>query len=172
MPLYAIGDRQPNVDPTAFVHPEAVVIGAVFIGPQASVWPGAVLRGDSGAIHVGTATSIQDGTVIHCTGEWDTVVGDRCVVGHRVHLEGCTIEEGSLVGSGSVILQGARIGSGSLVAAQALVPPGLQVPPASMARGVPARIVDQAPDRAMIDHSVEVYVRNARWYSTQMRRLD
>ncbi|MDH4016905.1 MAG: gamma carbonic anhydrase family protein, partial [Actinomycetota bacterium] len=88
MALYAIGDRTPTIDPTAFVHPEAVIIGDVTIGAEASIWPSAVLRGDSGRVVVGAQTSVQDGTVVHCTSELDTVIGQRCVVGHRAHLEG------------------------------------------------------------------------------------
>ena len=88
MALYALGDKTPTIDPTAFVHPEAVIIGDVTIGAQSSVWPTAVLRGDHGAIRIGAKTSIQDGTIVHCTSTLDTLVGDRCVVGHNVHLEG------------------------------------------------------------------------------------
>ncbi len=97
MPLYALGERRPTIDPTAFVHPDAVVIGDVTIGPEASIWPTAVLRGDHGAIRVGAQTSVQDGTIVHCTGTLDTVIGDRCVVGHNVHLEGCTIADDCLI---------------------------------------------------------------------------
>lgn len=100
MPIYALGDRVPTIDPTAFVHPDAVVIGDVHLGPESTVWPTAVLRGDHGTIRVGARTSIQDGTVIHCTADLPTVVGDECVVGHNAHLEGCTVEDHCLIGSG------------------------------------------------------------------------
>ena len=83
MPIYALGDRVPVIDPTAFVHPDAVIIGDVHIGSEASIWPTAVLRGDHGAIRVGAQTSVQDGTIVHCTSELDTVIGARCVIGHR-----------------------------------------------------------------------------------------
>ena len=172
MPLYAISDREPTIDPTAFIHPDAVVIGDVTVGPESSVWPGAVLRGDHGRIIIGSQTSIQDGTIIHCTAIWDTVIEDRCVVGHRVHLEGCTIHSDSLIGSGSVVLQGATVGPGALVAAQALVPPGLEIPASHQARGVPARIVTTPPDPDMIASAVDIYVRNSHWYRQELRRLD
>ena len=171
MPLYAIGDAAPTIDPTAFVHPDAVVIGNVTIGAESSVWPGAVLRGDHGRIIVGDQSSVQDGTVIHCTSTWDTVISDRCVIGHRVHLEGCTVEPDALIGSGSVVLQGARIGRGSLVAAQALVAPGTVVPDYQQARGVPARVVETPPDAEMIRASVETYVHNSHWYRSELRRI-
>lgn len=172
MPLYALGEKEPLIDATAFVHPDAVIIGNVQIGPQSSVWPGAVLRGDHGAIVIGESTSIQDGSVVHCTAQWDTIVGDRCVVGHLVHLEGCHVESDSLIGSGSVVLQGVTVGQGSLVAAQALVSPGTAIPPGCIARGVPARIIETPPDRELIEHAVQTYVRNCDWYATDLRRID
>lgn len=172
MARYAIADREPTIDPSAFIHPDAVIIGDVTIGAEASIWPGAVLRGDHGRIIVGAGTSVQDGTVIHCTAQWDTVIADRCVIGHRVHLEGCTIGAGSLIGSGSVVLQGVTVGEGALIAAQALVAPGTVVPDRHQARGVPARIVDTPPDPQMIASAVDIYIRNSHWYRAEMRRLD
>lgn len=171
MPLYAIGERSPQIDPSAFVHPDAVVIGDVTIGPEASVWPTAVLRGDSGRVVVGGRTSVQDGTVVHCTEHDDTVIGQRCVIGHRVHLEGCTIEDDSLVGSGSVVLHGAVVRSGALVAAQALVAPGTEVPSGATALGVPARIRPDSVPEGVIAGSVQTYVANAHWYNAALRRI-
>ncbi len=171
MPLYAIGERTPRIDPRAFVHPDAVVIGDVTVGPESSIWPTAVLRGDSGRIVVGAGTSVQDGSIVHCTSEVDTLIGDRCVIGHRVHLEGCTIEDDSLVGSGSIVLHRAVVRSGGFVAAGAVVSPGTEVPSGAIAMGVPARIrVDAAP-RAMIESSVSTYIANAHWYNAELRRL-
>lgn len=172
MALYAIGDRTPEISSQAFVHPDAVIIGAVSIGPEASIWPGAVLRGDHGRISVGARSSIQDGAVLHCSAEWDTFVGDDCTVGHLAHLEGCHMESGSLVGSGAVVLQNARVGTGSLVAAGAVVSPGTQIPPGALARGVPARIVDGAADPELLAHAVRTYTHNAHWYAAELRRLD
>jgi carbonic anhydrase/acetyltransferase-like protein (isoleucine patch superfamily) len=171
MTLYAIDERTPDIHPSAFVHPDAVIIGDVSVGPEASIWPTAVLRGDSGRIVVGAQTSVQDGTVVHCTEQMDTVIGARCVIGHRVHLEGCTIEDDSLVGSGSVVLHGAVIRSGALVAAQALVSPGSEVPSGATALGVPARIrADSVPD-GVIDHAVATYVANTHRYNAGLRRI-
>src|SRR4051794_1071778 len=133
MAIYALGDRVPQIDPDAFVHPDATVIGDVRLGANTTVWPGAVLRGDYGTITVGERTSIQDGTVVHATGELNTVVGSRCVVGHIVHLEGCTIHDDSLIGSGSVVLHEVVVGPHSLVGANAVVPNGMTVPPYAMA---------------------------------------
>ena len=172
MAIYALGDRMPEIDPTAFVHPDATIIGDVAIGPESSIWPGAVLRGDHGLIRVGARTSIQDGAVVHCTAEHDTVVGDDCTVGHLAHLEGCTIEPGSLVGSGAAVLHRAIVRTGAIVAAQALVPPGMDVAAGALARGVPARIVEGAADPELIAHATRTYVRNSHWYNAEMRRID
>jgi len=171
MALYAIGDRIPTIHPTAFVHPEAVIIGDVVVGAEASIWPTAVLRGDTGRVVIGPQTSVQDGSVVHCTDTLDTVIGARCVIGHRAHLEGCTIEDGSLVGSGSVVLHRAVVRAGGMVAAQALVSPGTEVPSGAIAMGVPARIKPDAVPEGMIESSVETYVRNAHWYNAQLRRI-
>jgi carbonic anhydrase/acetyltransferase-like protein (isoleucine patch superfamily) len=171
MPLYAIGERTPTIDPSAFVHPDAVLIGDVTVGPESSIWPTAVLRGDSGRVVIGARTSIQDGSVLHCTSEVDTIVGDRCVVGHRVHLEGCTLEDDTLAGSGSVILHRAVVRSWGFVAAGAVVAPGTEVPSGAMAMGVPARIKPDAAPRATIEASVATYVANAHWYNAELRRL-
>ena len=171
MALYAIGERTPTIHPTAFVHPDAVIIGDVIVGAEASIWPGAVLRGDTGRVVVGAQTSIQDGSVLHCTDTLDTIIGARCVIGHRAHLEGCTIEDDSLVGSGSVVLHQAVVRTGGMVAAQALVSPGTEVPSGAVAMGVPARIKPDAVPEGMIASSVETYVKNAHWYNAQMRRI-
>lgn len=172
MTLYAIGDREPTIDPAAFVHPDAVIIGDVTIGPESTVWPGAVLRGDHGSIRVGARTSVQDGSVIHCTAELDTVIGDDVTIGHRAHLEGCTIEDEALVGSGSVVLHRAVVRRGALVGAQALVTNDTEVPALAMALGVPAKIrPDALPEGANLT-SAAVYVHNAHWYSAELRRLD
>src|SRR5436305_11662770 len=140
VPVFALGERVPDIDPSAFVHPDAVVIGNVHIGPEATVWPGAVLRGDYGEIYVGARTSVQDGTIVHATAEHPTRIGAECVIGHIAHLEGCTIEDGALVGSGSVVLHRAVVRAGALVGAGAVVPNGMEVPARAMALGIPAKI--------------------------------
>jgi carbonic anhydrase/acetyltransferase-like protein (isoleucine patch superfamily) len=172
MPIYALGDLVPDIDPGAFVHPDAVVIGQVRIGPESTVWPAAVLRGDHGRIIIGARTSVQDGSVVHCTAELDTVIGDGCTIGHLAHLEGCAVEDGALIGSGATVLHRARVGRGALVAAQALVAPGTHVADGALARGVPARIVEGGADPELMSHAVTTYVRNAHWYAAELRRID
>ncbi|WP_421120750.1 gamma carbonic anhydrase family protein [Aquihabitans daechungensis] len=100
MPVYALGHQVPQIHPDAYISPEAVIIGSVTIGSEKLVWPGAVLRGDDGEIHIGARTSIQDGAIIHTTHFQPTTVGDECVIGHLAHLEGCIIHDGALVGPG------------------------------------------------------------------------
>lgn len=171
MPLYALGDKVPTIDPTAFVHPDAVLIGDVTIGAHSSVWPTAVLRADHGAIVVGDRTSVQDGSIIHCTGTLDTVIGNRCVVGHNVHMEGCTVEDDCLIGSGSVVLHKVVVHQYALVGAGAMVPNGTDVPSFAMALGVPARIVPDKVKPGDFDHSVRTYAGNAEWYRRELRLL-
>jgi carbonic anhydrase/acetyltransferase-like protein (isoleucine patch superfamily) len=170
--VYALGDAEPQIDPTAFVHPDAVVIGQVHIGADATVWPTAVLRGDDGQILIGAATSIQDGTIIHTTSVVPTTVGARCVVGHNAHLEGCTIEDGALVGSGSVVLHRALVRTGSLVGANAVVPADMEVPTGAMALGVPASLREGVVRPGLFEEAVESYVRRGRRFRDEMRRLD
>ena len=143
MAIYALGEQVPVIHPTAFVSPDAVIIGSVTIGAESSIWSGAVLRGDDGAIVIGERTSIQDGTVIHTTPAHHTTVGDDCVIGHIVHLEGCIIENGAQVSSGSVVLHRAVISTGAIVAANAVVLNDTFVPPGALAVGAPASIKDR-----------------------------
>jgi carbonic anhydrase/acetyltransferase-like protein (isoleucine patch superfamily) len=171
VPIYALGECEPDIDQTAFVHPDAVVIGRVRIGPEASVWPCAVLRGDHGRIEIGARTSVQDGTVVHTTHEWPTLIGAECVVGHNAHLEGCVVADRCLIGSGSVTLSRARVGTGAVVAAGALVPEGFEVPPGALAAGVPARIRKTGMPGQLIDGPMKSYLDTARRYRAELRRL-
>ena len=172
MPVYALGASTPDIAPSAFVHPEATVIGDVTIGEESTIWPQAVLRGDYGKIVVGARTSIQDGAVVHCTAELDTFIGDDCVVGHLAHLECCVVEDGSLVGTGSIVLHRARVRSGALVGAAALVPNGMDVPAGAIAVGVPARVREGAADSADIARNAVGYVQNGKRYLDELRRVD
>lgn len=170
--IYALGDQVPQIHPDAYVHPDAVIIGSVRIGARSSVWPGAVLRGDDGEILVGERTSIQDGCVVHTTPMHPTVVGDDCVIGHLVHLEGCTVESGSQVSTGAIVLHRAVVRSGGIVAANAVVLNDTEVPSGALAVGAPAVI---KPDRARsgdIAMGVKAYVHKAQRFAEQMRRLD
>jgi carbonic anhydrase/acetyltransferase-like protein (isoleucine patch superfamily) len=172
VPVYEIDGVAPRIDPEAYIHPDAVVIGDVTIGPESSVWPHAVLRGDYGTITIGAATSIQDGTVVHAGPGFPTVIGDGCVIGHIVHLEGCLLEDESLVGSGSVVLHHAVISHGATVGANAVVPNNMVVPEGALALGVPAKVLEGRSDVAMIKLSAAQYVMNAKRYREGLRRID
>lgn len=172
MPVYEIDGVAPRIDPEAYIHPDAVVIGDVTIGPESSVWPHAVLRGDYGRITIGAATSVQDGTVVHAGPGFPTVIGDGCVIGHIVHLEGCLLEDESLVGSGSVVLHHAVISHGATVGANAVVPNNMVVPEGALALGVPAKVFEGRSDVPMIKLSAAQYVMNAKRYREGLRRLD
>ena len=173
MPIYALDDEVPAIDPEAFVHPDAVIIGNVELGAGSSVWPGAVLRGDHGLIRIGDRTSIQDGTIIHTTRQWPTVIGAGCVVGHRAHLEGCVVEHGCLIGSGSLVLNRARVEAGAVVGAAALIREDMVVPAGALAVGVPATIKPDAGQRQAerIADAVQTYLGLAARHRAGTRRI-
>ncbi len=172
MPVYAIGDLEPDIADDAYIHPDAVVMGDVRIGAESSIWPGVVLRGDSGPIIIGDRTSIQDGSVIHTTDWANTRIGNGCVVGHIVHLEGCIIEDDALVGSGSVVLHHAIVRSGGLVGANAVCPEGFEVPSGAMALGIPAKLRLDSVDPMIIKAAADHYVENGKRFARDLRRLD
>ncbi len=172
MAVYALGGAEPKIHPTAFVHPQATVIGNVEIGAEASIWPSAVLRGDEGFIRIGDRTSVQDGSVLHTTLDDPTIVGNDCIIGHIAHLEGCIIEDQALVGNGAVVLHRAVIRTCSLVGSNAVVPNDMEVPSGAMALGVPAKIRENRVTLDMITGGVEAYIERARLYRSQLRRLD
>jgi carbonic anhydrase/acetyltransferase-like protein (isoleucine patch superfamily) len=130
----------PQIGADVYLAPTATLIGDVRIGDRATVWFGAVLRGDATHIEIGAETSVQDNVVIHCAAGLPTIVGDRVTVGHAALLEGCVIEDDTLIGMGAVVLQHARVGSGSLVAAGAVVSERTEIPSGVLAAGVPARV--------------------------------
>ncbi len=173
MPIYALGDREPTIDADAYVHPDATVIGDVRLGPFASVWPQAVLRGDYGYVQIGERTSVQDGSILHCTEFTPTVVGRECVIGHNVHIEGATIADHCLIASGSVVLNGSVVEEGAVVGAGAVMSFNGHVPARRMALGVPARIREgyEVPDRAW-QAIVDRYVENIGVFRAKLRRLD
>ena len=172
MAIYALGDRVPTIDETAYVHPDAVVIGDVRLGPEATIWPNAVLRGDYGTIVVGARTSVQDGTVVHATHELATEIGADCVIGHNTHLEGCRIEPHSLVGSGSIVLHRCVVGPYALVGANAVVTNGTVVPPHAQALGIPAKIKPDSVVEGQFAGAVAMYVANGKRFKKDLRRID
>ncbi len=172
MAVYALGNVTPKIDEDAYVHPAATVIGDVTIGPESTVWPGAVLRGDYGSIQIGARSSIQDGSVLHAGPGFPTIVGDGCVIGHIVHLEGCILEDECLVGSGSIVLHHVTISTGATVGAGAVVLAGTSVPAGALAVGVPASIKPGASNLGVIRIACEEYRQNGRRYLDDLRLID
>lgn len=172
MPIYALGSQEPTIDATAFIHPDAVIIGSVFIGAQSSVWPTAVLRGDDGEIRIGARTSIQDGTVVHTTLEWPTTVGNDCLIGHLAHLEACIIEDGAQVSSGAFVLHRARICSGAIVGANSVVLNDTLVPANALAVGSPAVIKENRARSQDIVFGANNYVQRTERFRRELRRID
>jgi carbonic anhydrase/acetyltransferase-like protein (isoleucine patch superfamily) len=166
-------DHQPTIDATSFVHHSAVLIGRVSVGPDSSIWPTCVLRGDVGPITVGARSNIQDGAIIHLTHELaGATVGDDVTVGHRAIIHGCTVGNKVLVGMGAIILDNAVIGEYSLIGAGALITANKVIPPRSYVLGNPAKVVREVTDRElmMIEGSIVVYVEKAREFLAMQRR--
>lgn len=153
----------PEVDPQAWVAPGATLIGRVRLHAGASIWYGAVLRGDNENISIGTNSNVQDGCVVHADPGFAATIGHGVTVGHRAVLHGCTVGDNALIGMGAVLLNGASIGAGSLVAAGAVVLEGTQVPPGSLVAGTPAKVRRSLTDeeQAGLRLSAETYVGTA-----------
>ncbi|EOA06501.1 carbonic anhydrase/acetyltransferase [Herbaspirillum frisingense GSF30] len=141
MPSYAIEDVIPVVDPTAYVHPTAVLIGDVIVGADCYVGPAACLRGDFGRIVLQRGANVQDTCVIHGFPGHDTVVGENGHIGHGAVLHSCTVQRDALVGMNAVVMDEAVVGEQAIVAACAFVRAGMQVPPRTLVAGLPAKVV-------------------------------
>jgi carbonic anhydrase/acetyltransferase-like protein (isoleucine patch superfamily) len=131
--------KSPTIGRDVFLAPNAVLIGDVHVGDDASIWFGAVLRADSSQIRIGAGTSVQDNAVIHCARDLPTVVGENVIVGHGALLEGCVVEDGAIVGMGAIVLQRARLGARAMLAAGAVLSERSEIAPGMLAAGVPAR---------------------------------
>lgn len=160
-------DSKPKIHPTVFIASDAIIIGDVEIGEDASVWYGSIIRGDVNFIRIGARTNIQDGTLIHVSSKTHaTILEDEITVGHRVTLHGCHIESGCLIGIGAILMDGVRVGQNSLVGAGSLLTPGTQIPPRSLVLGSPARVKRELTDDelAYIDKSWRNYVELKKQY--------
>ena len=151
----------------SYVHSSAILIGNVTLGRDASVWPTAVLRGDSDAIVIGDETNVQDGTIVHVDPGAPVRIGARVTIGHRAVIHGCTIGDDCLIGIGAIILNRALIGAGSMVGAGAVVTEGTVVPPGSLVLGVPAKVV-----RGVDDELRRRIARGAASYVERIRQLE
>ncbi|MEP6788294.1 MAG: gamma carbonic anhydrase family protein [Acidobacteriota bacterium] len=157
----------PKIHETAFIAEDAIVIGDVEIGEDASIWFGSIIRGDVNFIRIGAGTNIQDSTVIHVSSKThSTVLEENITVGHRVVLHGCHVESGCLIGIGAILMDGVRVGKNSLVAAGSLLTPGTQIPPNSLVMGSPAKVKREltTDELAYLDRSWRNYVELKKHY--------
>ncbi len=172
MTEYALGKTAPKLPPTGeyWVAPNAVVIGDVELKQNASVWFGAVLRGDSETIVLGENSNVQDNSVLHADPGFPLVVGKDVTIGHMAMVHGATIGDGSLIGIGAIVLNGARIGRNCLIGAGALVTEGKEIPDDSLALGSPARVLRKITDaeRAMLAAAARHYVENWKRYVAEL----
>lgn len=176
MSIYALGDARPEFPPGGeyWVAPNASLIGRVRLLRGASVWFGAVLRGDNEWIVIGENSNVQDNSVIHTDPGQPVTLGANVTIGHNVIIHSAVIGDNSLIGMGSTVLSGARIGADCLVGANSLVPEGREIPANSIVFGQPARVVREIDDahRSLIRMSAEVYVLNHRRFREQLSALD
>lgn len=176
MPLYELAGIRPTLpeDGACFVAPNATLIGKVILRSGASVWFGAVLRGDNELITIGENSNVQDGSVLHTDPGSPLTIGRNVTIGHMVMLHGCTIGEGSLIGIGSIILNNAKIGKGCLIGANTLIAEGKEIPDHSMVLGSPGKIV-RTLDKEMSEAlrlSADHYVENWKKYAAGLKRVD
>ncbi len=173
MALFALDDLAPRLAASAWVADSAQVMGDVQLGENASVWFGAVLRGDTEPLVIGEGSNVQDNAVVHADHGFPVTVGRNVTVGHQAILHGCSVGDGSLIGIQAVVLNGAKIGRHCLVGAGALVTEGKEFPDGSMIIGSPARVLRQlTPEQiARLDRSAEHYVENARRYRHGLRKI-
>src|SRR5262245_9207632 len=171
--IYSYGERVLVAEGDYYVAPSADVIGSVRLGDGASIWFGAVLRGDNDWIHIGAGSNVQDGSIIHVDPGVPVVVGANVTIGHGVLLHGCHIGDGSLIGNRATVLDGVRIGAGSLIGAGALVTPRTEIPPGSLVMGAPGRVVRQVGPRDLewITHGCKAYQVKAREYAAKLVKV-
>ncbi|MBG6166620.1 carbonic anhydrase/acetyltransferase-like protein (isoleucine patch superfamily) [Labrenzia sp. EL_195] len=168
MPTYALDGRVPDFPQNGdfWIAPNATLIGDIRLREAASVWFGAILRGDNEPVIVGPRSNVQDGCVFHTDMGYPLTIGADCTIGHNAILHGCTVKDNSLIGMGATVLNGAIIGSNCIIGANALIGEGKEIPDNSLVVGIPGKVVRTLPDEAKdnIRKSAEGYVRNWRRY--------
>lgn len=171
MPLFAFEGLEPEVSPDAWIAPTATLVGDVRVEAEASVWYGAVLRGDFGPIVIRRGANVQDGSVLHGGDDPVTEVGEGATIGHLCVVHGALIGSEALIGNGATVLDGAVVGSRALVAAGATVPPGMNIPDGMLAVGIPARIVGEVGGGALawVQTNPQVYRDLARRHAAGVR---
>jgi carbonic anhydrase/acetyltransferase-like protein (isoleucine patch superfamily) len=173
MPIYQLGDDTPVIPASAYVAPEATLIGKVILGENASIWPGAILRGDNEPITIGAGSNVQDGAVMHTDPGFPLTIGENVTIGHQVMLHGCTIGDGCLIGIQSVIMNGAVIGKDCLVGAGALITEGKQFAERKLIVGAPARALRDLTEEDIekMHRAAPGYVRKQFMYKERLKRI-
>ncbi len=174
MAIYRLGDAMPRIPASAYVAPGATVIGRVTLGERASVWPGAVIRGDDDTIHVGDSTNVQDGAVLHVDPGIPMSIGNDVTIGHQAMLHGCAIGDRTLVGIQAIVYNKAVIGRDCLIAAGAVIPEGKVFPDRSLVVGAPAKVLRTLRDDelAAMRMNVDAYVKRGDWYRNDLQLID
>ena len=174
MSIYSLGALTPRIAPSAWVAPNASVMGDVTLGERVSIWFGAVLRGDIDRISIGAGSNIQDGSVCHADPGRPLLVGEHVTVGHMVMLHGCTIGDHCLIGIGAVVMNGAVIGKNSVVGAGSLVTEGKEFPEGSLIMGSPAKVVRQLDAAALekLQQNAANYVKNGQRYAQELQLIE
>ena len=172
--ILEFGGKRPNIHPSVFLAPTAVIIGDVTIGEDCSVWFGAVLRGDNEPITIGVNSNVQDGSVMHTDIGFPLTLGKNVTIGHQAMLHGCTIGEGSLIGIGATLMNGSAVGKNCIVGAHALVTEGKQFPDNVVIMGAPAKVVREVTDadREAMRANAERYVKRAARYRAELKARD
>jgi len=173
MAIYQLGERVPQIDPSAYVFDTATLIGTIILGARVSIWPYATLRGDNEPIEIGDDSNVQECSVLHADPGFPLTIGRRVTVGHQAMLHGCTIGDGSLIGIQAVILNGAVIGRNCLIGAGALITEGKQIPDGSLVIGSPAKVVRQLEPAHIerMKRDTDSYVQRAVAYRRDLKRL-
>jgi carbonic anhydrase/acetyltransferase-like protein (isoleucine patch superfamily) len=174
MAIYSIGDNHPSIAPTAWVAPGAHVMGKIELADNASIWFGAILRGDNEPIRIGVGSNVQENAVLHTDHKFPLTVGNHVTIGHQAMLHGCTVGDGSLIGIQAVVMNGAKIGRECLIGAGALIPEGKEIPDRSLVMGAPGKVIREltAEEVARIRAGVDNYIAKAASMSTQLKRID
>ncbi len=176
MTIYAFGDKKPKIASTAYVHPQASVIGDVIIGEHVFVAPMASIRGDRGRIEIGDETNVQDGAIIHSDPSFVTRIGRRVNIGHNATIHAECIENSAAIGMGAVLMLGSKVAEGAMIANSALLHNKTKTEPNKIYAGVPAkymRNLDPTSDaRRAIDEYLDSYVLSAKLYKKELRMID
>lgn len=174
MTVYALNDLVPKIDTTAWVAPDANVIGSVHLQAAVSVWFGATMRGDNEPIVVGEGGNVQEDVVMHTDPGFPLTIGPGCTIGHKAMLHGCTLGENTLIGMGATVLNGAKIGRNCLIGACALVTEGKEIPDGSLVMGAPGKVIRPLDEAAIngLRASAIHYQKRAETFRSGLRVLD